>query len=88
MKSTGQLRLTECPVTPLVRGGQAAAEITSHDPLNIQVPHPFRHHHVRVNTLHESLGQNVGRLAHQILADHVQNLVLERDEVADGWHPP
>ena len=23
-----------------------------------------------------------------ILADHVQNLVLERDDVGDGWHPP
>ena len=71
-------------VTPLVRGRQAAPEITAHDPLDVQVPHPLLHHHVRVNTLHKSIGQNIGRLAHQILADHVQNLVLERDEAGDG----
>ena len=88
MKSTGQVRPTDCPVTPLVRGHQAAPEITAHDPLEIQVPHPFLHHHVGVNTLHKGIGQNIGRLAHQILAGHVQNLVLERDEVGDGWHPP
>ena len=59
MKSTGQVRPTECPVTPLVRGRQAAPEITAHEPLD--VPHPLLHHHVRVNTLHKSIGQNIGR---------------------------
>ena len=67
---------------------QAAPEITAHDPLDAQVPHPLLHHHVRVNTLHKSIAQIFGRLAHQILADRVQNRVLERDEVRDGRHPP
>ena len=49
-----------------------------------QVPHPLLHHRVRVNTLQKGIGQNIGRLAHQILSDHVQNLVLVRDEVEDG----
>ena len=84
MKSIGQVRPTECPVTSLVRSRQAAPEITAHDPLDAQVPHLFLHHHVRVNTLHKSIGQNIGRLAHQIVADHVPNLVLEREEVGDG----
>ena len=71
-------------VTPLVRGRQAAPETTEHDPLDVQVPHPLLHHHVPVNNLHKSTGQNIGHLAHQMLADDVQNLVLERDEVGDG----
>ena len=82
--SIGQVGPTERPVTPLVRGRQAGPEITVHDPLDVQVPHPLLHHHIRVNTLHKSIAQNIGRPAYQILADHVQNLVLESDEVGDG----
>ena len=48
-------------------------------PLSHEAARPLLHHHDRVNTLHKSIGQNTGRLAHLILADHVQNLVLERD---------
>ena len=82
MTSIGQVRPTECPVAPLVRDRQALPEITAHDRRS-----SLLHHHVRVITLHKSIGQTIGHLAHQILDDHVQNLVLDKNEVGEEAAP-
>mmetsp|Transcript_5815 Transcript_5815/g.13278 ORF Transcript_5815/g.13278 Transcript_5815/m.13278 type:complete len:240 (+) Transcript_5815:957-1676(+) len=71
----------EGPVALLVGRCHAAPQVAPHDPLHVEVLHLLLHHDAGVHVPHERVWQDVARLAHGELADRVQHLALEGNQV-------
>mmetsp|Transcript_132624 Transcript_132624/g.383417 ORF Transcript_132624/g.383417 Transcript_132624/m.383417 type:complete len:444 (+) Transcript_132624:479-1810(+) len=81
VQAVGHLKPAEGAVSLLVRRGHAAPEVPPHDQLHVQILHALLHDHAGVDVLDQRVGHDVRCLLESPLADHVQDLPLEGDQV-------